>query len=145
MGAIAQEKEFYTNGIPKDMKRKKFNMTINKRLKEARNKRGYSLAKVVQLLNERGVKTGVSTIQGYEANEDNINHRYPSQIMLLHLVNLYNCSIDYIFGLSNEIERPSKDLCHALTLQDEVLWKNEKISEGQKGLIIEKVNEIMSL
>jgi len=138
------ETEYYKSGFPKEVKRNKHDLTINKRLREARNKRGYSLAKVVALLKAQGIKTGVSTIQGYEAEEDNMNHRYPSLHMLLTLINLYDCSADFIFDRSTEIETPSKDL-NILLLNGMAEWKGQKITDGQKGLAIEKIKEIMAL
>src|SRR4051812_42689373 len=65
---MAQETiEYYDSGFPKVMNRNKFDLSVNGRLKEARNRRGYSLAKVKNLLALQGTPTGRSTIQGYEA------------------------------------------------------------------------------
>jgi len=142
MSATAEkvQKIYPTNG-----KRNKYDLILNKRLKTVREKRGYSYRKVVALLELRGVSTGVSTVQGYEANENNANHRYPSPYMILELTKLYNCSVDYIFGLSNEIERQSLDLKEQLTMYDKSYWGGHEITEGQKALMIEKMNEITSL
>lgn len=139
------KKELYQSGFPKQMSRSKFDLPISRKLKAARKKRGYSLAKVVELLNDQGYKTGVSTIHGYEQDEDNMNHRYPSLHILMMLIDLYNCSADYIFDFSDEFERSSHDLYDELEKIDKVNWKGEPITSGQRGLIKEKLNEIMNL
>lgn len=156
MSAVAQqknddlEKEFYLDKhgnptYPKDIKRAKYNMNINQRLKEARNKRGLSLAKAVKMLGVRGVKTAVSTLQGYEADEDNINHRYPSLIMLLRLANLYNCSLDYLFGLTGELERPSNDLIDTLTQMESVQFRGKEMNEVQRSHAVHLLGKLMEL
>lgn len=139
------KKEFYSSGFPKEMNRNKFNLPINRKLKEARNKRGYSLARVVELLKNKGIKTGVSTIQGYEVDESNINHRYPSLHMLMTLIDLYDCSVDFIFDYSDEFERSSHDLFDELNKIEKVNWKSKQISAGQRGLLLEKIDEIMTV
>ena len=90
MPSTATKQELYSSGFPKQMNRTKFNLPINKKLKAARKNKGYSLAKVVELLKDRGLKTGVSTIQGYEQPEDNMNHRYPPLHTLMLLIDLYS-------------------------------------------------------
>lgn len=142
---MLQTVEKYESGFPKVMNRGKYDLEVNKRMKEVRNRRGYSLAKVKNLLAVRGIKTGVSTVQGYEAEEDNINHRYPSLNMLLNLCNLYDCSMDYLFGITDEMNRPSNDLRHSITTNDEVFWNGVKMTSGQKALLLEKADEIMAL
>lgn len=139
MSAIA-EKVYPNNG-----KRNKYNLDINKRMKEVREKRGLTYRKVVAMLELRGVKTGVSTIQGYEADENNANHRYPSPYMILQLAKLYNCSADYFFGLSDEIERQTLDIKEQLLMYDKSLWNGQEITAGQKALLIEKGQEIIDL
>ena len=142
MSALAEkiEKVYPNNG-----KRNKYNMDLNQRLKAVRDKRGYSIRKVVALLDLRGVKTGVSTIQGYEADETTANHRYPSPYMLLQLAKLYECSMDYFFGITNEIERQTLDIKEQLLMYDKSYWNGEEITAGQKALLIEKGQEITSL
>lgn len=138
--------EYYESGFPKVMNRGKYGMQVNERLKEARNRRGYSLAKVKSLLALQGTPTGRSTIQGYEADEDNINHRYPSLHMLLQLSNLYDCSMDYIFGVSEIYERPTNDLRHFLLNNKDVLnWNGKEISKEEIAMICVKIEQIMAL
>jgi transcriptional regulator with XRE-family HTH domain len=143
--ATANREDYYESGFPKKIIRNKYDMVINKRLKEARTKKGFSLAKAVRELEARGIKTGVSTIQGYEAEEDNANHRYPSLNMLLALANLYDCSMDFVFGLSDEVSRPSKDIAFQIENNQTVLWQGKEITSGQKAILTEKANEIMAL
>lgn len=130
---------------PNNGKRNKYNLDLNKRMKTVREKRGLTYRKVVAMLELRGVKTGVSTIQGYEADENNANHRYPSPYMILQLAKLYNCSTDYFFGLSNEIEQQTLDIKEQLLMYDANLWDGQEITAGQKALLLEKGQEIVSL
>lgn len=142
MSATAEkiEKVYPNNG-----KRNKYNLDINKRMKLVREKRGLTYRKVVAMLELRGVKTGVSTIQGYEADENNANHRYPSPYMILQLAKLYDCSTDYFFGISNEIERQTLDIKEQLATYDKNYWNGQEITAGQKALLIEKGQEITTL
>lgn len=139
------EKEYYSSGFPKKMNRTKFNLPINHKLREARNKRGYSLKKVVSMLKDRGIDTGVSTIQGYEVDEENMNHRYPSLHMLMTLMDLYDCSADFIFDRTEEIEIASHDVYKELRKAKTANWKGRQISDGQRSLLIEKFEEIMTI
>ena len=84
------------------VERKKYNLPLSERLKVARNDKGLSLAKTIEALNKRGIQCGQSTLIGYEADENSNYHRYPSMIMLLALADLYECSIDYLFGRSEK-------------------------------------------
>lgn len=142
MSAVAEkvEKVYPNNG-----KRNKYNLNLNQRMKNVREKRGLTYRKVVAMLELRGVKTGVSTIQGYEADENNANHRYPSPYMILQLAKLYNCSTDYFFGLTNEIERQTLDIKEQLLMYDQNLWNGQEITAGQKALLLEKGQEITTL
>jgi transcriptional regulator with XRE-family HTH domain len=144
---MAQETiEYYESGFPKVMNRNKFDMTVNSRLKEARNRRGYSLAKVKNLLALQGTPTGRSTIQGYEADENNINHRYPSLHMLLQLAKLYNCSLDYIFGLSDMFDQQTQQLNEYLeNNKDHLKWHDKEISKEAIAMISSKIEQITSL
>ena len=142
MSAIAEkiEKIYPNNG-----KRNKYNLDLNQRLKNVRNKRNMSIRKVVALLELRGVSTGVSTIQGYEADETTANHRYPSPYMILQLAKLYGCSTDYFFGISDEMERQSLDIQTQLLDYEKSYWNGQEITAGQKALLLEKGQEIISL
>lgn len=140
MTATAQ-KELYASGFPKEMQRAKYDLTLNERLREARKHKGYSLKKVIDILASKGIKTGVSTLQGYECQEDNINHRYPNVFILQNLINIYGCSADFLFDNESEI----KDLSNELKKVDNMKWKGQAISNGQKALIFEKIDEIMKV
>lgn len=131
--------------FPKDISRTKYDMSINARLKEARTKRGYSLKNVVALLKARGISTGVSTIQGYEYDEDSAYHRYPSVQMLNHLINLYGCSADYIFGVTDEFYPATHDISEIFEKNDTVFWKGKEITEADRQMIVYKADQIMSL
>lgn len=131
--------------FPKDITRTKYEMSVNARLKEARTKRGYTLKNVVALLKTRGVSTGVSTIQGYEYDEDSAYHRYPSLQMLNHLINLYGCSADYIFGITDEFYPASKDISEIFETNETVLWKGKKIPKSSRLMMMDKAEQIMAL
>ena len=146
MSAIAEKLDLYPSGFPKEVKRTKHDLILNKQLKKARNKRGYSLDKVATLLMEKkGIKTSKTTIQGYEAEENNMNHRYPSLFMLMALIDIYDCSADFLFDKHDEIERPSHDFHYELTKVEKVNWMGKTLTPAQKSMIIEKVNEIIAL
>lgn len=98
MLSMERKDGFYEGGISKHIERKKYDLPLNERLKEARIRKELSLSQTVKELEKRGVKCGQSTLQGYEACESSLYHRYPSLIMLLALADLYECSIDYLFG-----------------------------------------------
>lgn len=137
-------KERYASGFPKEMIRTKSNLPSNNRLKTARKMKGLSLSKTVQALEEKGVKLGMSTLQGYEAPEDSVNHRYPSLKMLLALANLYEVSTDYILGITDHMNRPTNDMAQ-LFKNNNILWNEQRISQEQKNMIIYKANQIMTL
>ena len=144
MSATAQ-KEVYASGFPKEMQRAKYDLTLNVKLREARQRKGYSLKKVVELLAKRGIKTGATTVQGYEAHENSSNHRYPNVFILKNLMEIYECSADFLFDNHDEIELPSHDLGDELQKINKVKWKGKAISYGQRALISEKIDEIMSV
>lgn len=82
------------------VERKKYDLPLSERLKLARTEKRLSYAKTIEALGMRGVTCGLSTLIGYEADENSNYHRYPSMIMLLALADLYECSIDYLLGRS---------------------------------------------
>ena len=122
--------------MPKDLKRPKYDLPLNKRLKEARLLKKMSAAGVVRELKLRGIQLGVSTLQGYEASEDSSNHRYPPTIQLLALADYYEVSLDYLFGRSeNSIledqaftkEGVNKNLKLVLNSGEDILWGRKKV------------------
>lgn len=139
--------KFYESGFPKDMKRKKFGLPISDRLKEARNYSGLSLSQVeteLSKVKDLGIKAIRSTIQGYEAPETNKNHRYPSLYVFYNLCKIYNVNVNYLMGFSDNIAKPSEDISTQLE-NENIYWKGKAITDGQKALIFEKINEIMKI
>lgn len=131
--AEKEVRSFYKSGFPKQMQRGKYDLKINERLKAARNKKGLSARGVVKALAERGVSIGHSTLQGYEAGEDSINHRYPSLPNLIELANFYDCSLDYLFGGTDKVKPHARktDLLEVLNGYNPVLFNGKQLSEKQ--------------
>lgn len=138
----AQVKDFYSSGYPKDMQRNKYNLVINERLKAARNAKELSAAQVVKKLKRRGISVGHSTLQGYEASERSINHRYPSIPMLLALSEFYGCSLDYLFGYTDEPSR--HDIKKQLENNKKVRWDGKKIKKQQRITISAEIDSYMA-
>lgn len=65
---------------------------LPEKLKELRNKYGFSQKEVADRL-----EISPSIVSGYETGE-----RTPSIDVLLSISYLYNCSVDYLLGKSNE-------------------------------------------
>ena len=65
---------------------------LPERLKEQRTKYGISQSTLAKRLN-----IAPATISGYECGE-----RTPDPLMLLKLSYIYNCSVDYLLGKSND-------------------------------------------
>ena len=106
MSVVEKEtREFYQSGFPKKPVRNKYNLKINQRLKIARNRKGLSSAAVVREMKKLGISIGHSSLQGYEADENSSNHRYPSLTTLMELAEFYDCSVDYLLGVSDKIKR----------------------------------------
>jgi transcriptional regulator with XRE-family HTH domain len=139
--ATAKVKDFYESGFPKEVQRSKHNLKINERLKAARNRKGLSAAGVVKRLAKRGTKIGHSTLQGYEADENSLNHRYPSLPVLMELAEFYGCSLDYLFGMSdrfkpNTLAVRETDIRDLLESRGSVAYNGSKLGKEQKELII---------
>lgn len=133
-----------TNFYPKIVQSKP-SMPINARLRHARELKGYTLAKAVQEFKKRGIPCALSTLQSYEQPEESINRRYPSLKMLVSLANLYECSTDFLLGISDEMNRYDCDLYTQMTRNKKVAWKKQVIDEHQANMIIYKMDQIMSL
>lgn len=148
--ATADLNNYYKSGFPKKMERKKYGLAVNERLREARVKSGLSLRKASEKLKEihkedKEFSVSSSTLQGYEADEKFDNHRYPPLNMLVHLASLYGCSMDYIFGFTDEIKRPTNDIFTQLYEGENVLWKGEPMTSGVKAWVIEKTDDLLKL
>ena len=150
MHIVETQKKLYNSGFPKEISRNKYNLPINERLKIARNAKGLSSARVVAELKKEGINIGHSTLQGYEADEASLNHRYPSLTSLIALSDFYGCSMDFLFGYTDKIERPRKrkikakiELKKEMDSGENLLWEGRKISEKQLKLIKAHIDVIL--
>jgi transcriptional regulator with XRE-family HTH domain len=138
----AQAKAFYSSGFPKEMQRGKYNLPLNERLKAARNAKELSAAQVVKKLKRKGVSIGHSTLQGYEAAESSINHRYPSLPVLLALSEFYECSLDYLFGYTQTADR--YDIKKMLDKNKKLLWNGKKLNKKHRKEISAEIDYIVA-
>lgn len=143
--ATASVKEFHKSGFPKEVQRSKHNLRLNERLKAARNRKKLSSASVVKNLAKRGVNIGHSTLQGYEADENSSNHRYPSLPVLMELADFYGCSLDYIFGVSDRFKpqtlSPKElDIRDVLEARSSITYNGIKLNKKQREILLEKLD-----
>jgi transcriptional regulator with XRE-family HTH domain len=151
MPTAEAEKTFHISGFPKEVSRNKYNLTINERLKKARNATGMSSASVVAEMKKQGLPISQGSLQGYEAKETSLNHRYPSLTALIALSNFYGCSMDYLFGFTDKIERsnsktkikPKLELKNELDSSETILWNGRELSEKQLTLIKTQIDYIL--
>jgi transcriptional regulator with XRE-family HTH domain len=141
----ATEPNYYESGFPKTINRTCLNMPVNSRLRIARERKGYTLARATKELNKEGINCALSTLQSYEAAEKSINRRLPSIKMLLSLSYLYECSTDYLLGITDEINPYTTDIYSQLQNNKGLQWKSEKIDDYQLKMIVHKINQIMSI
>lgn len=146
----AEAEKNLTSSFPKKVSRNKYNLPLNERLKMARNAIEMSSARVVAELKKQGFNIGHSTLQGYEADEASLNHRYPSLTALIALSEFYGCSMDFLFGYTDKIERPKArkikpktELKKELETGGNVLWDGKKLSEKQMKLIKAQIEFIL--
>lgn len=140
--------DYYESGFKKKMHRQKYNLKLNERLKAARNRTGLSAAKVVKMMKKQGTSIGHSTLQGYEADENSLNHRYPSLPTLLELADFYECSLDYLFGLTDRFkiqqltarEVEIKDLLESKAI---ISYKGIKLDRNQKKHVSEALDKLL--
>lgn len=147
--AEARIKDFYRSGFPKEVQRNKHNLQVNERLKKARNFKEMSTARVVKELQKQGISIGHSTLQGYEANEASLNHRYPSLPVLYALSDFYDVSIDYLFGLTDTMERvtkriPKNDLKQEIKHNPLMNWNGRVLTEKQRELITAQIEFLLN-
>jgi transcriptional regulator with XRE-family HTH domain len=149
MPTAEAKKEFYESGFPKTVTRGKYNLPINERLKTARNFKKMSSAQVVAKLKQKGIKIGQSTLQGYEADESSLNHRYPPLPSLVALADFYNCSMDFLFGYTDKIEKPKShkkrkiELDKELITGENILYEGRKLSDKQLQMIKDQIEYIL--
>jgi transcriptional regulator with XRE-family HTH domain len=141
----AKETDYYESGFPKLMSREKWSIPLNERLRYVRMQKKITLAKATKELNKRGISCAISTLQSYEAAEESLNRRYPSLKMLISLANLYECSTDFLFGISDEMNRHTNDLHTQMERNKKVSWRNKEIQEQELNMMIFKMDQIMSL
>jgi transcriptional regulator with XRE-family HTH domain len=141
MQAVETEtKSHYSNGFKKNIQRNKYDLPLNERLKNARNRKGLSSAGVVQALKKQGISIGHSTLQGYEAHETSLNHRYPSLSVLITLANFYEVSYDYLFGISDkftpyQLSSKGVDILDYLESDSPVMYNGVKLSNEQRNFV----------
>jgi len=145
MQAIQTENErLYESGFRKAMHRTKFDLPINERLKECRTAQKMSAAQVVREMKLRGINIGHSSLQGYEAPETSVNHRYPSLPNMIALADFYEVSLDYLFGRTDSKlqykdlyskKGLNKNLKLLLNSGENILWGRTKITPKQCKLL----------
>ena len=150
MQAVKTEtKSHYSNGFKKNIQRNKYNLTLNERLKSARNRKGLSSAGVVQALKKQGISIGHSTLQGYEADENSLNHRYPSLSVLMTLADFYEVSYDYLFGISDQFTprhlsvSPDADMKDVLESRTSVMYNGVKLTKNQRDSIVAFLDKVL--
>lgn len=148
--AITQEaKDYYDSGFRKEVQRGKYNLKINERLKLARNRKGLSAKGVVKALAKRGIEIGHSSLQGYEADETSLNHRYPSLPVLIHLADFYGCSVDYLLGVtdrfrSQTITTREVDLRDLLESKKTLAYNSSKLNKVKRDFLINQLDTIVA-
>lgn len=137
----------YKSGFPKQIIRNKYNIVLNERLKNARNRKGLTSAGVVQALKKQGVSIGHSTLQGYEADENSLNHRYPSLSVLMILANFYEVSYDYLLGISDKFTPTHLGISHNADIRDilesrnAIMYNGVKLTTEERKLMIEILDQ----
>jgi transcriptional regulator with XRE-family HTH domain len=146
--ATAEKNPMYDSGFPKKVIRHKHNLTLNERLKAARNRKGLSAAAVVKKLEKQGVTIGHSTLQGYEADENSLNHRYPSLPVLMQLSIFYGCSLDYLFGITDRF-RPNdgkqvEDIKDRLEGRGQIMYNGRKLNKRQREFLVAHLDAVIA-
>jgi transcriptional regulator with XRE-family HTH domain len=150
--AEKETKSFYKSGLPKhkhEGQRNKYNLKINERLKVARNRKGLSTSGVVKSLKKKGVSIGQSTLQGYEADEKSLNHRYPSLPVLIELSSFYGCSLDYLFGITDKFKitpltSRSCDIRDILESGRAIEYNGVKLNKKQREIILAQLDSVVA-
>jgi transcriptional regulator with XRE-family HTH domain len=129
--------------------RNKYFIPINHRLKMARIRKEMSAQSVVDALKKRGISIGLSTLQGYEADENSANHRFPSISAIYSLAKFYDVSVDYLFGLTDIHESPTKrkpknDCKHELKHNKQLHWGGKVLSADKRELITAQIDFIVA-
>lgn len=145
--AKAENTSRYDSGFPKQIIRNKYNLVLNERLKNARNRKGLTSSGVVRALKQQGVSIGHSTLQGYEADENSLNHRYPSLSVLMELANFYEVSYDYLFGISDKYTPTHLSVSHNADIRDiiesrtAIMYNGVKLTRDERKTLIEILDQ----
>lgn len=142
---ITAQKNEKTHTFAENLKRQKYNLTVSSRLKEARKRKKLTVTKAYRQLKDQGYSIGHSSLMAYESDEKMSYHRYPSHTVLLALSEFYDCSLDYLYGISDDFTRPTNDLAKLLTYDKPFEWNGKLIDNAQKEMLIYKMNQIMEL
>lgn len=143
------ENAYYPTGFRKDIVRNKYGLPLNERLKKARNRKGLSSAGVVRALKKQGVSIGHSTLQGYEADENSLNHRYPSLPVLIELANFYEVSFDYLFGTSDKFTPQHLSISHNEDIKDiiesrtSIMYNGVKLTNEKRKALIDIIDSVL--
>lgn len=140
-----KEPEYHESGFPKKINRHNKDLPLNSRLRFIREKKGFTITRVVNELKRQGVPCAYSTLQSYECPEDSMHRRFPSIRMLVSLANLYECSTDFLLGITEEFHRHDDDLYNQIKNNKQVVWKKQVIDQYQANMIIYKMDQIMDL
>jgi transcriptional regulator with XRE-family HTH domain len=143
-----QSAQIISADFPKKESRNKHNLPINERLKKARMKKKLSSQQVVNKLKKQGISIGHSTLQGYEADESSLNHRYPSISVINILADFYGVSIDYLFGRTDVMKvrqkRVPPDFKKELSSNRITLWDGKPLTRTQSDIILAAIEAIVS-
>lgn len=137
----------YKSGYPTELQ-KKLDMPLSDRLKEARNSKKMSAMQVVRELKQKGISIGHTSLQGYEAKEGSMNHRYPSLPILVALAKFYEVSLDYLFGFTeirNYTDKPLKgkvyrDIKVLLNSGEKLYYDGQELNPKQLELVRSSVD-----
>lgn len=147
----ANETTYYPTGFRKDIVRNKYGLPLNERLKKARNRKGLSSAGVVRALKKQGVSIGHSTLQGYEADESSLNHRYPSVPVLMELATFYEVSLDYLLGISDKFTPQRLSIGHnadikdILESRDALMYNGVKLTKEKRNALIQIIDKVLAI
>jgi transcriptional regulator with XRE-family HTH domain len=134
--------------FPKREIRTKYNLPLNQRLKKAREKKGLSSQQVVNMLKKQGINIGHSTLQGYEADESSLNHRYPHISALKDLADFYGVSTDYLFGRTDVMKvskkRVAPDFKNELQSNRIVAWDGKALTREQSDILLAEIDAILA-
>jgi transcriptional regulator with XRE-family HTH domain len=131
--------------------RNKYDLPLNERLKKARNRKGLSSAGVVRALKKKGVSIGHSTLQGYEADENSLNHRYPSLPVLIELATFYEVSFDYLFGISDKFTPQHLSISHNADIKDilesrtDLMYNGVKLTKEKRNALVKVIDKLLAI